>query len=65
MDSTAHYAKIAEILATKSKRERARYWARADPKGTIKPIFDQVMGKYALMPIDDPRVWLDATAKDR
>ena len=44
-EGEAHYAKIADMLATKSKKEQAKYWAKADPKGTIKPIFDQVLAR--------------------
>ena len=46
-EGEAHYAKIADMLATKSKKEQAKYWAKADPKGTIKPIFDQVLARRA------------------
>ena len=43
----AHYVKIAGILATKSREYQAAYWAKVDPQGTIKPIFEQVLARRA------------------
>ena len=40
-----HYYQIADMLATKSKKEQLKYWRKADPKGNIKPIFDAVLAK--------------------
>ena len=44
-DAEENYVQIAKLLATKSKKEQTRYWKQHDPKGKIKPVFDQVIAR--------------------